>query len=214
MAILLFIPMLSPISALTLTTTSPEENGVYPSSINIPLEYSVTADNNGTCFYDLNGARQSLASCGNSKFDVDYDGNYNLTIYAYNGTDSAFHEIDFSVDRTTEFPEAKPFLAGIIILAMIGLSFLFITIGKNIQEEGSSVIKTMLAFASVLSGLTSLYLCLLAAREYLKFESFENILQVFTTGLMYIIIFSAFMLLLFMIIQYLKPLTARNKNWK
>lgn len=203
---------LNPAFALDLVLENPQ-NTTYTSTLNIPLDF-ITTDNNGTCQYKLDGSFYPISPCENMRFKTNYDGSYLLEVYAYNTTASANANVSFTVDRSSEFEEGKPFLAGIIIMVVASLAFIFVGLSKQFQEEGIPVIKLSLAFGSVLAIVTALFLSIQAANEYLKFPSFEALLGIFTRGLFYIIVFVAVMVMILFIIGYLKQLDSLTKRRK
>jgi len=220
--ILLFmvaILLLNPASALDLTLEKPL-NITHTSSLNLPLEFT-SNDNNGTCLFNLEryyynsatgacGAvlddipNVTIPDCNDWAFSVDYDGCYTLNMYAYNTTKMVNDTLNFRVDRTTEFEDGKPFFAAFLIVIFLGLSFLFVSLGKTFQEEGFPLFKSVLAFGAILSGITTVNLAIVSAREYLKFGSAIRMISVYARaleGVFVLVMFIVAALFMFRIVQ-------------
>lgn len=195
---------------LDLTLENPE-NSTYTTSINIPLEFT-SNDNNGTCHYVLNsGSQVHVPSCLDTRFNVNYDGNYTLDLFAFNDSDEVNATVTFSVDRTTEFEEGKPFLMSIIILVFLGFSFLFVSLSNSFKEEGIQMIKASCSFAALISMITTLSLSIVAVNEYLKFPSVLRMTSVYNRALMGILVFIIFIIFIMFMFKIITKFKEKSK---
>jgi hypothetical protein len=201
---ILFIPS---VSALTLTLNYPL-NITYTSSSAIPLDFTAIG-NNETCTYKLNSIEYNLPTCKNTPFSVDYDGSYLLELYAYNTTDIINKNITFSVDRTSEFEQGKPLLAGIIIIVFVCLAFFCVLISSKF-DESVPVLKTILIFIGIIAFVTAVYLSIVAVNEYLKFPSFEKFISIFGNVIAILLVFVAIYFIIVFITNIYKPLMERK----
>ena len=225
---------------LDLVVVEPHALEHYTSSINIDLDLTVSADNNGTCWYeyyfchfvadehtavscksnnwDVPHEIYRIDDCADRRFNLQHDGHYNLNVYAQNDTAQVAVNRTITVERAGDFEEGKPVLAGIIILIFLGLSFLFIAIGKMFKEEGFQIIKSVLAFGAVLSGITTVNLAVVSINEFLKIPTLDRMIGVYSrslTGVFVFVIFIVVILFMFNLIKSFKEgnLKSSLKKW-
>ena len=225
---LLPILLLNPALALDLTIEEPHDEHTYTYSSNLPLEFS-TNGNNGTCWYDIRSCRTttappaticdhhvqvlSIPDCRDTKFSVDFDGNYTLMLFAQNDTDTINVNSTFFVDRTTEFEEGKPLLISLIIIIMFGLSCLFFWISKSLKDTTHAVVAIM-AFFGVISITATITLIVVAVDEYLKFPAISRIVGTYLRAVEGVTIFLLFYGVLLLIIFLVDKFKTSNKNSK
>lgn len=193
--------------ALDLSLEKPT-NSTYTQSINIPIEFTLT-DTNGTCHYLLNGGIPISFRCQDTSFSVDYDGSYNFTMFSYNGTDSISSEVDFSVDRTSEFEEGKPFLVGIIIIFLISLSFFILKIYDRISET-IPYIKFIILFISIITMTSAGFISIFAINEYLKFKVLEYWLSILGYNVFLLIIFIIMLTIALFLVNHVRSMSKKR----
>lgn len=209
-------------SALDLSVENPHNNHTYTHSTGLPIDLTAT-DTNGTCWYeydtcyenkfgdlicdDLHG--QEIPNCDDMTYSVDYDGNYTMQIFATNGTDYANINASYRVDRTSEFEEGKPFLAGIIIIFLIALSFFSLKLADKL-EETIPVIKIVVimigVFSMVVGGMISAFM----AGEYLKFPLVSQFLATYSWLVFLLIFFVVIYVIVYMFKASVYPLMKKK----
>lgn len=191
---------------LDLTLTNPT-NSTYTSSINIPIEYT-SGDNNGTCYYTINGGSQvPLPSCVNSEVTVNYDGSYLVDVHSFNDTAELNRSVWVTVDRTSEFEFGKPILASTIIGVFFGIFVVFFVITKSLKEQ-TPTFTAITGFISLSSLYTALFLCAAAIEEYLKSSAMSNIVGIYMYMLMALAFVLGFYGLILLIVHILNHIKA------
>ena len=115
MVLFLLLPLA--IATPTITFNDPD-NKTYISSINIPIDVTITDAN--YCKYNLTSTKESfvdqVVTCGNTyRVDVNFDTSYNLTYYGRNTTtlENMSNSVSFDVD--TDITGKGYLIGGIII---------------------------------------------------------------------------------------------------
>ena len=208
--------------ALDLSIENPL-NKTYTYSYAIPMDITVT-DGNGTCWHVEAFCRDGIAhtqycetldvvnmpNCEAHSFSVDYDGNYTMMVYAQNDTDTLNVNSTFRVDRTSEFEDAKPYLAGLIIIVLVLGSFFCLKLNDSI-EETNMITKFIILFAGVACFMTAGFSSILVINEYLKFEALGENLTILSWAIGSLTIFM-FVYLMLMFIK--KMISMRSGKWR
>lgn len=193
----------------------PLQNDRYPYSINIPLQYNITGGS--TCYYTLDGGITNYSiSCTDADtyiVDIDFDGNYTLTLYAVNATATLNDSTIFEVARP-EFTFDKAFLIVVLIGLVLLIASACVVVSFKLEKAYIAIKISLFLVASVFF-LMFLQLVLLVLREYVKNSTVYEIVSVFY--LIYTIFLFVFILYYFIyfIIQVVKWLTAIGKiKWR
>lgn len=185
----LLLFLLPAASAIDITLTHPL-NKSYPYSTNLPLWSSPSADAT-SCYYTTdNGLTNNTFNCntGRTRFDVDFDGSYQLVAYAENATAVASDSVVLNIYRG--FTTSMGVVAAGIILAIASLIFFTGYISKNIGDKfkGLNYFFFGMSFLFIIVTLNVAYTI---SREYLKVPSFADLLM----NLYFIIFWVGFALL-------------------
>lgn len=207
--VLIPILLLNLASALDLTLENPL-NSTYTSSLNIPVDFT-SGGNNGTCYYTLNAGNQVLLEeCLNSQFSVSYDGSYTLDLHAFNGTAEINRTVTFAVDRTSEFEEGKPVLAGIIIIFLISMAFFVLMIYDRIHES-VPYIKSLIMVVAIFSMASAGFVAIFTINEYLKFSLLEYWLSLLGFNVFLVVFFICLLVGLIFLVRLIQKSGKRFK---
>lgn len=177
------------------------KNKKYPYSINLPLEYHI--ENATTCYYTLDGGKTNISiNCNalKTKFDVDFDKNYTLDLYAVNENGTSSDSITFGVLRNKK----GAMLWGAIIIALSSLSLFFFYSSKDLDNSKQVPLKLfLLGMAFIFINLV-IRGSMLGIREYLKTPFLVN-----NFNTIYIVISLIMIILYILIFGYIIILTKK-----
>jgi len=212
----LAITLIAPVSAIcdnvTITATEPQ-NLNYTYSINLPLEW--VAINAVDCWVVLDSEKHfsniTLDCSENSSMtDVDYDGNYTAQFWAFNSSanDNCNATMPFIVDRTSEFEDEKPTMAGILIIALILIGFFIIVLSSYLKDH----FKVLTLALSFLFIYMSMAVIIIIAREYIKVPILISNLENIFIAMIYGATLIAMIMLVFFIVNVMRKAQIWKKN--
>ena len=140
----------------------------YPSSINIPLEFSYYGGD--TCYYTLTDGVENITipNCDtNTTFDVDFDKSYNLTVFTKNTTvnDGCYDTIEFTVDREDDEGFSQFYIYIMFFLLAVSVYVLYL---RNIYDDKFQLTKGLIIITSLVSFAISIVMLGFGIREYIK----------------------------------------------